>query len=469
MVYRYSVVFRMINNMVDYALLNFSMVFACLTLDTSSSFRFLNRAYLLGVLVVNLCWFLVSTHCRLYSNVLRKDSIKIVQSTIKSYILFAAFMGILIFMIPMNIILPYYAGSAFLTYSVVFFGISLGIWKFIFLAMRKIRYDILHDFRKAIIAGNGKSAQDLYDYFRRNPYRGYQVVGFFGHEPGNIIDKDLYKGNIDECIPYVSQNHVDEIFCTLPSHKNEEIRMLMLAADRHLIRFKFIPDYQSYVKRVTCLESMGEIPVMAARVEPLENIVNRIIKRGFDIVFSVLVIVLVLSWLFPVLGILIKLESRGPILFIQSRSGRKNKSFRCLKFRSMRLNPEADEKQAVRGDERITPIGAFLRRTSMDELPQFFNVLTGNMSVVGPRPHMLRHTEEYARLIDQFMVRQFLKPGITGWAQVNGLRGETRTSEAMLRRVEADVWYLEHWSFLLDLKIMILTVWNIFSEGSNAF
>ncbi|GAA4319373.1 undecaprenyl-phosphate glucose phosphotransferase [Compostibacter hankyongensis] len=467
MVYRYSIMFRVVNRIVDYALLNLSMVFAYLTLDKSDVFWLYNRTYLPVVLFVNLLWFLSSTICRQYSQVLRKDSIKIVQAVIRSYVLFAGFIVLFIMLVPA--LLPHYITKTFLIYSLSYFGFSLGIWKFIFLVIRKIRYDILHDFRKVIIAGTGLAAKDLYEYFKRNPYRGYQIIGFFDYDAGETIEKELYKGSIRECIPYVTRNEVDEIFCTLPSDKNEDIRQLMMAADRHLVRFKFIPDYNTYVKRAVHLESMGEIPVMSVRVEPLEGIINRIIKRTFDIVFSLWVIVFVLSWLFPILAILIKLESRGAVLFIQLRSGRNNHSFRCFKFRSMRQNVDADLKQATRDDPRITRLGAFMRKTSLDELPQFFNVLSGKMSVVGPRPHMLKHTEEYSRLIDQFMVRHFLKPGITGWAQINGLRGETKTSDDMLKRVEADVWYLENWSFLLDLKIICYTFLNVFKKDQNAF
>jgi len=201
----------------------------------------------------------------------------------------------------------------------------------------------------------------------------------------------------------------------------------------------------------------------------LENLLNRSKKRAFDIVFSIFVIVFVLSWLLPILAILIKLGSSGPVFFVQIRSGRNNRPFRCYKFRSMRVNKNADKKQATRDDERITKIGAFMRRTSLDELPQFFNVFRGNMSVVGPRPHMIKHTKQYSQLIDRFMVRHFLKPGITGWAQIKGLRGEIKTVDDMLKRVEADVWYLENWSFLLDLKIIFLTLKNSILGDKNAF
>jgi Undecaprenyl-phosphate glucose phosphotransferase len=262
---------------------------------------------------------------------------------------------------------------------------------------------------------------------------------------------------------------VDEIFCTLPGVSKENVNVLMHEADRNLTRFRLVPDYYEYFPGTVNIEMIDNIPVMTGRKEPLESLQNAVFKRLFDVTFSLLVIVFVLSWLIPLFALLIKLESKGPVFFLQLRSGRSNQPFYCIKFRSMKVNKDADNVQATKDDVRVTKLGAFMRKTSLDELPQFFNVLIGNMSVIGPRPHMLKHTEEYAALIDKFMVRHFLKPGITGWAQVTGLRGETRTTEDMARRVEADVYYLEHWSVLLDMKIIFLTIWNIFKGDEKAF
>ncbi|WP_022821873.1 exopolysaccharide biosynthesis polyprenyl glycosylphosphotransferase [Hymenobacter norwichensis] len=192
-------------------------------------------------------------------------------------------------------------------------------------------------------------------------------------------------------------------------------------------------------------------------------------KRIFDILFAGLVAVFLLSWLVPLIALCIKLDSRGPVFFRQLRTGKHGKPFYCLKFRSMRTSADADRKQASKHDSRITPIGAFLRKTSLDELPQFFNVLKGEMSVVGPRPHMLRHTEDYARIIDNFMDRHLIMPGITGLAQISGYRGETKEVRAMANRVRADIQYLRNWSFFLDLKIVMLTVLQVFKPDEHTF
>lgn len=192
-------------------------------------------------------------------------------------------------------------------------------------------------------------------------------------------------------------------------------------------------------------------------------------KRAFDIVFSLLVITLLLSWVIPLLALLIKLDSRGPVFFKQLRTGKDGKPFSILKFRTMSLNEESDMMQANRNDKRITRLGAMLRKTSLDELPQFINVLRGEMSIVGPRPHMLHHTVEYSKAIDYFMSRHQIMPGITGLAQVSGHRGETKEVAAMIRRVNTDIYYIYNWSFLLDMKIVLLTVWHIFRKNEHVF
>ena len=217
------------------------------------------------------------------------------------------------------------------------------------------------------------------------------------------------------------------------------------------------------------LEVMESVPLLTIRTEPLQSPYNRFIKRCFDILFSASVLILVFPLLYIIAGILIKISSKGPILFKQKRTGLYGKVFECYKFRTMHINEDADTVQAVRDDPRTTKIGSFLRRTNLDEFPQFINVLKSDMSVVGPRPHMLKHTEQYSILIDKYMIRHLVKPGITGWAQITGYRGETRTLEQMEGRVKRDVWYLENWSFFLDLKIVVVTIISMFRGESNAY
>jgi exopolysaccharide biosynthesis polyprenyl glycosylphosphotransferase len=211
------------------------------------------------------------------------------------------------------------------------------------------------------------------------------------------------------------------------------------------------------------------MPVITLRDEPLQDEMNRMYKRVFDVIFSSFVILLIFPLIFPIIAIIIKLSSKGPVFFKQIRSGINNEDFICYKFRSMAVNKDSDSLQATKNDMRLTKIGKFIRKTNIDEFPQFLNVFKGEMSIVGPRPHMVKHTGEYSKIIENYMVRQLVKPGITGAAQAYGFRGETKTTQDMKNRVEYDVWYLENWSLLLDVKLILLTVWNMVRGQKEAF
>jgi len=236
------------------------------------------------------------------------------------------------------------------------------------------------------------------------------------------------------------------------------------------MRVRVIPEFSEYLSQTFSIDYVKNIPIMKLRSEPLKSFENIAIKRIFDIVFSLLSIVLLFSWLFPIIAIIIKLTSKGPVFFVQERTGKDGEPFNCFKFRSMTVNALSDNLQATKNDARVTKFGAIARKTSIDELPQIINVLLNNMSLVGPRPHMLKHTEEYRVLVDKFMVRHFAKPGVTGWAQINGYRGETKFVKDMENRALADIWYIENWSFFLDVKIVFTTAFSMFfKKDENAF
>ena len=464
--HRYLTFIKAINLTFDYLSLNVAMVLAYYFEGRENVFFIDNVSYLPIVLVFNFTWLLSANLTGLYEKVLNKDSIRTYRNVFRTYVIFICIICFIVIIVGPK---TYFITRSYLLYSSVLFGVLLATWKLIFLAIRKSDRARLYDSRNVVIIGSGRVGIDLQHYFENNSGLGYNLVGFFDDNPNNITNKQMYLGSTKESISYVLNNRVDEIFCALPVSEKSKIEQLMSDADKNLIRFRFVPEYYDYGIKPVLIQSFGNIPVISVRPEPLENMLNRFFKRVFDILFALFVIVFFFSWLFPILAILIRLESKGPIFFTQQRSGRDNNPFMCYKFRSMKVNDESDKRQATRDDNRITKVGAFIRRTSIDELPQFFNVIIGNMSVVGPRPHMISHTKQYSELIDSFMIRQFLKPGITGWAQVKGLRGETKTTEAMLKRVEADVWYLENWSFLLDMKIIFLTVWNSTKGDENAF
>ncbi len=325
-----------------------------------------------------------------------------------------------------------------------------------------------YDIRKAVaVLGMNQGGLKLAAYLEKESNLNF--VGFLGNEPMSINKKgELRMPTPAEQLKKAAESGIEEVFVSVDPDKMNDLTDLIKEGEKQCVRLKFVPDLSALETNFR-FDRMGNFTVMCARKEPLENIQNRFVKRLFDIIVSLGVIVFIFSWLYPILAIIIKIQSPGPVLFKQLRSGRDNKPFWCYKFRSMKMNKASDHLQASLHDDRITSIGRFMRKTSLDEFPQFFNVLLGYMSIIGPRPHMLTHTEEYRKIIDKYMVRQFLKPGISGWAQVNGFRGETKETVLMEKRVEHDIWYMENWSVMLDIKIIFFTVINIFKGEENAY
>ena len=326
--------------------------------------------------------------------------------------------------------------------------------------------------RKVILIGSHENMQELYHAMTDDPTSGYRVLGYFEDFPSDRYPSDVsYLGHPQEVNNFLKQNvgRVDQLYCSLPSARSAEIVPIINYCENHLVRFFSVPNVRNYLKRRMHFEMLGNVPVLSIRREPLELLENRIVKRTFDIVCSTLFLCTIFPFIHIIVGVAIKMSSPGPIFFKQKRSGEDGKEFWCYKFRSMRVNAQCDTLQATEHDPRKTRIGEIIRKTSIDELPQFINVFKGDMSIVGPRPHMLKHTQEYSLLINKFMVRHFVKPGITGWAQVTGYRGETKELWQMEGRVMRDIWYIEHWTFLLDLYIMYKTVYNAIHGEKEAY
>ncbi len=285
----------------------------------------------------------------------------------------------------------------------------------------------------------------------------------------NYTNNEEFTAALTEAILNASNQNVNELYIVSKPDFISDLNCFFELGDKHCMRLKFVPDFSSISKKHFSSTHLDNFHVIKPRYEPLQNAYNRLVKRVFDIVFSSLVIVFILSWLYPLLAFIIKKQSKGPVLFKQMRTGKKNEPFWCYKFRSMYVNVGDESQQAKKGDSRITPIGKFLRCSSLDEMPQFFNVLIGDMSVVGPRPHMIKHTSDYNDHINNFMVRHFVKPGITGLAQVSGLRGETKEVSDMVRRVNKDIEYVQRWSLIKDIKICFLTIIVTLKGDKNAF
>jgi putative colanic acid biosynthesis UDP-glucose lipid carrier transferase len=319
------------------------------------------------------------------------------------------------------------------------------------------------------IWGFNKTSIELASHLETHSY----FIDFIGilneNSSVNYKTREEFSLALSEAIQQASEQNVNEFYIVSKPDLITDLNYFFELGDKHCMRLKFVPDFSLISKRHFSSSHLDNFHVIKPRNEPLQNAYNRLIKRVYDIIFSSLVILLILSWLYPLLAFIIKRQSKGPVLFKQMRTGKKNEPFCCYKFRSMYINVGDESQQAKKVDARVTPIGKFLRRTSLDELPQFFNVFMGNMSVVGPRPHMIKHTSDYNDLIHNFMVRHFVKPGITGLAQVSGLRGETKTVKDMVRRVNKDIEYVQRWSIITDIKICFLTVIVTLKGDENAF
>ena len=319
------------------------------------------------------------------------------------------------------------------------------------------------NFKNVVIVGFGDLAWEMRKFFRLHPEFGYRFLGYFDEKITNREVKPL-----GELYDFCREKEVQEIYCCLPYTSNSDVRSLVDFGVSNLVKVKLITDYRGFFSRGVSLETYDNIPVLNVAAVPLDERNNQIIKRAFDIFFSSIVLLLIFSWLYIIIALMIKLTSRGPVFFKQQRAGKGNRPFNCLKFRTMIVNtPEF--KQATKNDPRVTRVGKFLRKTSLDELPQFINVLTGEMSIIGPRPHPLKLNEEFSPRIEKFMARHYIKPGITGLAQAKGFRGETKDDLSMKGRVKLDRFYIENWSFLLDLKIIVATIIALAKGDQQAY
>jgi putative colanic acid biosynthesis UDP-glucose lipid carrier transferase len=445
---RYSGYLRYISYLIDLSIINGLGLFYFFKTVDSISF----------VLLISTAWIILSIYSKFYEVYRYSREINIAALILKQLVLFNllmfAFSGFYheLDIQPITII-KYTLSTLFL----------IGLFKFsLYYLLQKYRTSFGGNYRITAIIGKNKQTATLENFFNNNPEYGYIHKRTF-----NVKDKDNF--SLESCFNFIIRESIDEIYCSISELTNSQVHKIIDFADNNLKILKFLPDNKDIHSKKLKYEYYDYIPILSLRNIPLEDSVNQFVKRSFDILFSSLVIIFILSWLTPLITILIKLESKGPVFFKQSRNGFNYKEFDCYKFRSMMPNKDAHLYQATRGDQRVTKVGKFIRKTSIDELPQFFNVLFGDMSVVGPRPHMVSHTNMYAKKIDKFMVRHFVKPGITGLAQISGFRGEVETDKDIIGRVKYDIFYIESWSLLLDLKIILKTFINAVKGEEKAY
>ena len=425
-----------------------------------------NPSFTILALVI---WYFVSSFSKLYADRRSNKFAEEIIFILYHLILFAILLSSsLFFLKPSGVydfsFFVYFIGSNFVLAAVT---------KYI---LRKNRHAAFYQGRMndlVLLVGATAAAKNFYDTVHKYYYYGYKVEGIIDDEMNNIQGCD-YLGKISQLDLILKSRFIDEVVIALPADDYSTIQRCISICDYYRTKVRILPDFQQYTTSSVSIQAIGQVPVVNVGRLPLDRLENRILKRVFDVVFSIVFMLTFGLILFPLIALLIKITSKGPVFFRQERWGLNNETLTCYKFRTMvKESEDVDEdgnyQQAQKEDPRITWVGAFLRKTNLDEIPQFWNVLMGNMSVIGPRPHPTPLNIESMNTVDNYMLRHIVLPGISGWAQVNGCRGETRTTEDMQERVDFDLSYIHCWSFWLDCQIILQTVINFFRGDQNAY
>lgn len=448
---RYSQYIKRINIVSDLVILN-----SCYAAVFYYKFGAFHDPFSFMLMYVNIAWFFATSVIKPYDISRTSDFLRVLRSSI--YVI----------LVHMLLVFAYYVFEQahrysrellLVMYSALF--VATFIYKLCFHLAIKYARRKGWNYRNIVIVTQEDNPVQLQSFLSSHPEYGYRV-----NKVVKVLDP-ADNNYHEELKDYCLNNGVHEIFYSMSLVNYDTLADLMNFAEENLIRMRLIADFKWVTFRDLELERYGEIPVMKVHTSPLDDWDKQLVKRTFDIIFSFTIIVTLLSWLLPVFAILIKLDSKGPVFFRQRRTGRDNKWFWCYKLRTMYVNDQSDTLQATINDDRITRIGRFLRNSSMDELPQFFNVFIGDMSVVGPRPHMLKHTEDFSIEVEKFMSRHKIKPGITGLAQSKGYRGETDELEKKKNRVKLDLFYMNNWTFFFDIKIILNTIGVMFKFKSE--
>tara|TARA_B110000003_G_scaffold42848_2_gene40205 strand:- start:11214 stop:12575 length:1362 start_codon:yes stop_codon:yes gene_type:complete len=409
---------------------------------------------------INIFWLIISYYTQFY-NVYRYTHItKLISLLISQFFIFSlAYLSFFsIFregQIVNNQILIFVLIISFVVFFKFFYSFLL----------KKYRSDG-KNYKNIVLFGELNVANKVEKIFGEKDDLGYRFFGFFSE---NHNKSKKYLGTISSGFEYILKNKIDEVYCESSRISKIQFTKIRNFASINNLELRIIPENKAVYSKNFILEYLGTTPILKPKPLPFEQIETHIFKRIFDIVFSFLVLFFLLSWILPLLWIVIRIDSKGSLFFKQKRDGLNGKQFICYKLRSMKDNLESDKISASKNDKRVTKVGIFLRKTSLDELPQFFNVLLGDMSVVGPRPHINVQTKKYIHQVDNYLIRHSVKPGITGLAQISGYRGEVIKKSDIENRVKLDIFYIENWSFFLDIKIIIQTSLNLIRKDEKAY
>ncbi len=439
----------------DLGILNLAAFIAWVFLPT---YPFFSKQLLILLACLNIAWLVLAVLFNPYKFSRVSRFAKILRAHLVFFFIHFLTVAGILFLINAGV-----TRSAHLLLTFCISVILLFVWRIIYFYFNKLFVNKKLNFKNVVIVGFGDLAWEMRKFFRLHPEFGYRFLGYFDEK---IRNREV--NPIEDLDSFCKANDVHEIYCCLPYTDNSKVKYLIDYGLSNLIKVKLITDYRGFFSRGVYLERYDNIPVLNVAAVPLDERSNQVIKRVFDVIFASMVILFVLSWMIPIIALMIKLDSKGPVFFKQKRSGKGNKPFNCLKFRTMIVH-HPEFKQATKNDTRVTWIGKFLRKSSLDEFPQFINVLKGQMSIIGPRPHPIKLNEEFSPRIEKFMARHYIKPGITGLAQAKGYRGETINDHSMSGRVKLDRFYIENWSFVLDLKIVIATIISFIKDDQQAY
>ena len=451
---RYSKHISILQGIIDFTLITLVYLLSEIPVESMESLN-LEKLFILYI-----SFFLAVIIYRPYKNIRIYKLLKFIryQASFISIQIFISISLVIIIQIPIN-----NAVAFFKTYIAVLGALILyRIFYYHFFRWYRIKG---YNYRNIVIVGYGKTSKELANTFRKHPEYGYKFLKYFSEDQyreDNILP-------IDTLFDYCLKNSVDQIYCCIPFVSNRMIKQIIEFSELHHIKANITTDFRGFSNKGFELEKIENIPVLKLAQSPLELSTNRMRKRIIDFTISLFLTVVLYFPLYMLFGILIKLESKGPVLFKQKRTGLKNSEFTCLKFRTMKVNGDSETQQAQQNDSRITKVGSFLRKTSLDEIPQFINVLKGDMSLIGPRPHMVKHTEIYSGMINKFMARHNILPGMTGLAQLKGYRGEIKSRRDIANRIKYDKFYIENWSMLMDLEIFIKTILIVIKGDENAY
>ena len=449
----------------DLILLNIAFIVSAILAQSLEILLDRNRMFVL-LIGLNFVWYFYTSITNFYdksgSRLFTFHIIDILKSTVVQVIISIFF----IFIVKENL----FTRNFIVYYAIILFSI-ITIRSFTFRLLLKTLRKKGYNIRNILIIGSGEVAVNFKDLLIKNPDFGYRFIGFLNDGKEN---EEHTVGSYDQLEDILTSKNINEVIIALPGKDNSLLDNIIRICNKNAVRIHIIPDYFKFISKRFQISMIGNFPIITSRNEPLDEAQWRFIKRTFDIIFSLIITICLLSILVPLIAIITKITSGGPVFFVQDRVGAKNKKFRCYKFRTLYENNSSgnDFQPVIKNDPRITSFGKFLRVSNIDELPQFINVLKGEMSIVGPRPHAVPYDDKYGKIVEEIKLRHSVKPGITGWAQIHGLRGDVENEEEnkrrTIKRIEFDLWYIENWSVWLDIQIIFQTIWQMLKGKTRA-